>query len=40
MGGTNDSAQGVTIGEMSRDNLDTSTFVGAYNVLLRQALNR
>ena len=34
MGGTNDSAQGVTIGEMSRDNLDTSTFVGAYNVLL------
>ena len=34
MGGTNDSAQGVTIGEISRDNLDTSTFVGAYNVLL------
>ena len=34
MGGINDSAQGVTIGEISRDNLDTSTFVGAYNVLL------
>lgn len=34
MGGINDSAQGVTIGEINRDNLDTSTFVGAYNVLL------
>lgn len=34
MGGTNDGAQGVTIGDMSRDNVNTDTFVGAYNVLL------
>lgn len=34
MAGTNDSASKVTIGEMSRTNLDTNTFVGAYNVLL------
>lgn len=34
MGGTNDSADKVTMGEMSRTNLDTNTFVGAYNVLL------
>lgn len=34
MAGTNDSANKVTIGEMSRTNLDTNTFVGAYNVLL------
>ena len=34
MGGANDGAQGVTIGDMSRDNVNTDTFVGAYNVLL------
>jgi len=34
MGGTNDCASSRTIGEVSRDNHDTSTFVGAYNVLI------
>ena len=34
MGGTNDSAQNATVGELSRENTDTNTFIGAYNVLL------
>ena len=34
MGGTNDSAQNAAIGELNRENTDTNTFIGAYNVLL------
>lgn len=34
MGGTNDCSSSRTIGEVSRSNYDTDTFVGAYNVLI------
>ena len=34
MGGTNDNFQNKPIGEISLNNCDTNTFVGAYNVLL------
>ena len=38
MGGTNDGAAIVPIGDISRDNCDTTTFVGAYNVLISKIL--
>ena len=40
MGGTNDSASSVSIGDMSITNHDTNTFVGAYNVLISKVLYR
>lgn len=38
MGGTNDSASSVNIGDISITNHDTNTFVGAYNVLISKLL--
>lgn len=38
MGGTNDSATSVNIGDISITNHDTNTFVGAYNVLISKLL--
>lgn len=38
MGGTNDSAASVEVGELSITNHDTNTFVGAYNVLISKVL--
>lgn len=38
MGGTNDSAASVEIGDLSITNHDTNTFVGAYNVLISKVL--
>ena len=38
MGGTNDSASSVNIGDISITNHDTDTFVGAYNVLISKVL--
>jgi lysophospholipase L1-like esterase len=38
MGGTNDSASSVNIGDISITNHDTNTFVGAYNVLISKVL--
>ena len=38
MGGTNDSAASVNIGDISITNHDTNTFVGAYNVLISKLL--
>lgn len=38
MGGTNDSADSVNIGNISITNHDTNTFVGAYNVLISKLL--
>lgn len=38
MGGTNDSAVSVNIGDISITNHDTNTFVGAYNVLISKLL--
>lgn len=40
MGGTNDSASSVNIGDISITNHDTNTFVGAYNVLISKVLYR
>ena len=40
MGGTNDSAASVNIGDISITNHDTNTFVGAYNVLISKLLYR
>ena len=40
MGGTNDNFQNKPIGEVSLDNCDTNTFVGAYNVLLSKIYYR
>jgi len=37
MAGTNDAHQSATIGTISRDNFDTNTFVGAYNVAISKA---
>ena len=38
MGGTNDSASSVDLGDLSITNHDTNTFVGAYNVLISKVL--
>lgn len=38
MGGTNDSAASVNIGDISITNHDTGTFVGAFNVLISKVL--
>lgn len=38
MGGTNDSAASVNIGDISITNHDTGTFVGAYNVMISKIL--
>ena len=38
MGGTNDSASFVDLGDLSITNHDTNTFVGAYNVLISKVL--
>lgn len=38
MGGTNDSASSVDLGDLSITNHDTVTFVGAYNVLISKLL--
>lgn len=38
MGGTNDSASSVNIGDISITNHNTNTFVGAYNVLISKLL--
>ena len=38
MGGTNDGQAQASIGTVSRDNYDTDTFVGAYNVLISKIL--
>lgn len=38
MGGTNDSASSVDLGNLSITNHDTNTFVGAYNVLISKLL--
>lgn len=38
MGGTNDSASSVDLGDLSITNNDTNTFVGAYNVLISKLL--
>lgn len=38
MGGTNDSASSVDLGDLSITNHDTNTFVGAYNVLISKLL--
>lgn len=40
MGGTNDNFQNKPIGNISLDNCDTNTFVGAYNVLLSKIYYR
>lgn len=40
MGGTNDWAQNVPLGTFSRTNLDTTTFYGACNVMLKKMVTR
>lgn len=40
MGGTNDSANNRTVGDITFDNHNTSTFVGAYNVMLSKIYRR